>query len=92
MENITPGLNDDRQRHCGKEINDIRYKLLEVRKNVEHQKLLPKKVRNYLEKAIDYMEDFRNHVEDEMYKRGGPKDTTIWCPGANSPKEQKLSI
>jgi len=84
MENITPGLNEEQWKRCGKDINDIRDRLFKVRRNME-QKLLPKKEMDYLEKAIDYIEKFRNHAEEEMFKRGGPKDTTIWYPGANAP-------
>ena len=44
------------------------------------QKLLPKKDIYYLSKAIDYLDKFSSHAEEEMVKHGGPKDTTVWYP------------
>jgi len=32
----------------------------------------------YLEKAIDYIEKFRAHAEDGIFKYSGPKDINIW--------------
>lgn len=79
MENKTPGLNEEQWKRCRKDVKDILDRLFKVRRTMK-QKLLPKKEMKYLEKAIDYIEKFRAHAEDGIFKYSGPKDTNIWYP------------
>lgn len=78
--------NEEVWRNCGKEACHIRARLFELRSDIE-QKLLPKKDIYYLNKAIDYLDKFRCHAENEMPKHGGPDDNKIWYPGTIHPKK-----
>ncbi len=72
--------NKEEWRRCGKDVYDIRCRLIEVSKKMT-QKLLPKKDMHFLNRAIEYVDEFRCHAEEEMPNHGGPDDNIIWYPG-----------
>jgi len=47
-------------------------------------KLLPLKIYGKLGKAYAAIDDFRNHAENEMFRRGGPRNITVFY-GAYDP-------
>jgi hypothetical protein len=67
-------------KNYGIEVKDVRNRLARTIDNPDYQKLLPRKKKEYLVKAFKYIEKFRNEAENEMFKRTGIKDITIWYP------------
>ena len=72
--------NIEQWRNYGREVKDIRDRLLETMDHPEHQKLLPKKERDYLRRAYVSIDKFREKAEDEMFKRTDIDDARIWYP------------
>ena len=73
--------NIEQWRNYGREVKDIRDHLLKITVHPVYQKLLPKKEREYLVKAFNLIDKFRNKADYEMSKRTDIKDTRIWYPG-----------
>ena len=66
-------------REFGREIHEIRRQLIETL--LKYQHLIPLKVTDRGFKAVKWLDQFRCDAEEEMFRRGGPKDIKVFYPG-----------
>jgi len=50
---------------------------------IKSSKFVPVSVTAKLHGSQNYLDEWRSIAEDEMFKRGGPKDIKIFYPGNN---------
>jgi hypothetical protein len=72
--------NETEWRAYARDVCKLRMALIRVVCNSKYQRLLPKKDRQPLSKALDLIDGFRCAAEDEMFRRGGPQETRMWYP------------
>ncbi len=60
----------------GEKVKAVRNMLIEAQ--VLASKMMPLKVYGKLCRAEGWIDDFRNVAENEMWKRGGPKNITVF--------------
>ena len=73
--------NEAAWRSYGAALYRLRHELVQIMCNPAYQELLPLKPRAELSKALNHLDRFRDIAEEEMFRRGGPRDIKVWYPG-----------